>query len=69
MSGFAHVRKVSLSHTISRLILIRIKKDCKGDKVIPYNADAFSGFELEIIGQDRREPNHFIYIFGGISIN
>ena len=56
------ILKVFLSHTISKLILIRSERGTKGGKTLPYNTTIFPKFELEITGQVRRNLNHITYM-------
>ena len=42
-----HIQKVSLSHNILRLILVRIERDHKDGKALPHNAVIFLDLELK----------------------
>ena len=66
MSGSVYTRKTHLSHTTPRLILIRVGIDHKGDKALSHNTTVFPRLELETPGLDRRDHNHFTYMFGDI---
>ena len=60
MSGFVYIRNMSLNHTTSKLILIRIRRDYKDGKTLPWNRTAFPEFELDTI---RRDSNYLTYMF------
>ena len=47
MSEIVHIRKTFLSHTIPRLILIRVIRDHKGNKALLHNIVAFSRLEFK----------------------
>ena len=44
-----HTRKAHLSHTIPKLILIRVGMDHKDGKIIPHNTTVFPKLELKTL--------------------